>query len=308
MRWFKHLSMAHDDQAIATLIEEMGPDGYGIYWLLLEHFAAAMPKDCKSVPEITRSIQSWAGICGCKTSRKFAKFSNTAAKLKLIESKTEAELRQYSSRMPAKRLQICIPNLLKYRDEYSKKSGQDPDKLRRDSKKNPAVDRDRDRERELEQQSSLCMESVQSQKHSGAREAESPHTPPTPVNGNGNGPDQIRNGHRAAPVLASLPHWEKTCVAARQAGMSYDPSPQSEAARQFRLLTLPERIAAIEGISKRIECGEYNPTQPAFTHKLENYLAKRIWEQPLRPQTRGLRPKRSVGSAMERLAKGATGD
>lgn len=128
MRWFKHLSMAHADPALCTLLEMMGPEAYGIYWLLLEHFAAVMEKDCITVPELTHSEIKWAQICS-SSARKFRNFAETAAKLKLIESSSEAELKQFASRMPANRLRICIPKLLKYRDEYSRKSGHSPDKL-----------------------------------------------------------------------------------------------------------------------------------------------------------------------------------
>jgi hypothetical protein len=128
MRWFKHLSMAHDDVGLSTLLEAMGPEAYGIYWLLLEHFASVMEKDCTAVPELIHSEGRWAQIC-FTSARKFRKFAETAAELKLISSSSQAELKQFASRMPANRLQICIPKLLKYRDEYSRKSGQTPDKL-----------------------------------------------------------------------------------------------------------------------------------------------------------------------------------
>lgn len=128
MRWFKHLTMAHEDAGLATLAEELGAGGYGIYWFLLEHFGSVMEKDCARVPTLVHSDLRWAKICCCST-RMFRTFVERAAELKLIESRTPAELKQYSSRTPAKRFEICIPKLLKYRDEYSRKSGVAPDKL-----------------------------------------------------------------------------------------------------------------------------------------------------------------------------------
>ena len=128
MRWFKHLSAAHADDALAAILEEMGPTGYGIYWLLLEHFAAVMEKDCTAVPELTHSEAKWANICCC-SARTFRKFTQRAAELLLISCKTLAELRQYSGRTLANRLQIGIPKLLKYRDEYSQRSGVSREKL-----------------------------------------------------------------------------------------------------------------------------------------------------------------------------------
>jgi hypothetical protein len=148
MRWFKHLSMAHDDVGLSTLLEAMGPEAYGIYWLLLEHFASVMEKDCTAVPELIHSEQRWATICHT-SSRKFRKFAEIAAELKLIESKSQAELKQFSSRMPAIRLAICIPKLLKYRDEYSRKSGHSPDKLPARTDTDGDTDTDTDTDGEL---------------------------------------------------------------------------------------------------------------------------------------------------------------
>ena len=300
LRWFKHLSTAHDDTALAALLDEMGYEGYGLYWMLLEYFAAAMKKDCESVPEITHTVIQRGEICRC-SSRKFARFGAICSKLRLICAETAPDLRRNCSRRATKQLRICIPKLLKYRDEYSKKSGQTPDKLRRDSGQTPAQETETETETDSKK-STLCIDNIQSQEQTRARVAESPHTPSPPLNGNGN---SHPNGARK-PVLATLPDWEKICIAARKGGMSYDPSPQSIASRRFRLLTLPERIAAIEGIHKRIACGEYDPSQPAFTHTLENYLTRKIWQQAVRPQIRGP-AKRRVTSALERLAaKGAT--
>jgi hypothetical protein len=128
VRWFKHLALAHDDVGLSTLLEEMGSQAYGIYWLLLEHFAAVMEKDCTAVPVLVHSYLLWSKICWSST-RTFRNFANRAAELKLIESRPAAELKQNSSRLAADRLEICVPKLLKYRDEYSRKSGSDKDKL-----------------------------------------------------------------------------------------------------------------------------------------------------------------------------------
>lgn len=128
MRWFKHLAMAHADPALSTLVEELGPGGYGIYWILLEYFACVMEKNCAQVPSMVHSDLHWAKLCYCST-RLFRKFVDRACALQLIECKTPAELKQYSSRTQAIRFEICIPKLLKYRDEYARKSGVTPDKL-----------------------------------------------------------------------------------------------------------------------------------------------------------------------------------
>jgi hypothetical protein len=89
---------------------------YGIYWYLLEEVAAAMEPDCM-MPSVTHSDAVWASICHCST-RVWQRISSTLASENLILLKTVSN-----------RTQIDIPKLLKYRDEYSQKSGQSPDKI-----------------------------------------------------------------------------------------------------------------------------------------------------------------------------------
>lgn len=146
MRWLKHLTAAHQDIAMSEILEEFGPEGYGIYWLLLEHLAVAVEKDSLAVPTAAHSVIRWSQICHC-SARLFRKFTTSAAHLRLISVTSTADLRQISAKSMGDRLQISIPKLLKYRDEYSKKSGQTPDKLRTNS----ALDRDRDTEGEHKQ-------------------------------------------------------------------------------------------------------------------------------------------------------------
>lgn len=126
MRWLKHLTQAHNDTAICAILEEFGPTGYGIYWLILEEFAAVVDRDSTRVPSLIHSELRWSQICHCSV-RTFRNFAQRAAELKLIECRSAAELMQFSSRTKADRLQIDVPKLLKYRDEYSKKSGHSPD-------------------------------------------------------------------------------------------------------------------------------------------------------------------------------------
>lgn len=273
MRWFKHLTTAHDDPALSTIVEEMGSDGYGIYWLLLEHFAAAMPKDCKSVPEITRSIDSWAKICACRSTRQFDKFYQTAVKLRLICGETAAELRQNCSKRAAKRLQICIPKLLKYRDEYSKKSGQTPEKIRSDSRKNPAVDTERDTE---------YTDSLEYSEPENIQ-AMGDILPPHP-------PSKREGDARAEPRLVKVipEHWDALVGIARGAGMRWPKAIEPKLREIWRRLPVGERLIAIEGIAIRVECGEY--ADPAFVPKLPRYLEEQLWTEETRPKPQARAP------------------
>lgn len=124
MRWGKHLSMAHADIQMSALLEECGPEGYGIYWLIWEDIASIMESG-KMDPRNVHSISKWAEVCHCST-RVWTRVTHSLEKKALIFVQTFD-----------KRVQITIPNILKYKDEYSKKSGHSPEQ-----------DRDRDRDRE----------------------------------------------------------------------------------------------------------------------------------------------------------------
>lgn len=74
------------------------------------------------VPPLAYSVVRWSQVCHC-SARTFRKFAQTAAELKLIECTSIAELKHFGSRSTADRLQIVVPKLLKYRDEWSNRSG-----------------------------------------------------------------------------------------------------------------------------------------------------------------------------------------
>src|SRR4051812_21750438 len=114
MRWFKHLSMAHEDDQLSAVTDEYGAEAYGVYWYIVEHIAAAMEKDSPH-PRLTKSDVKWASDCRCSV-RKFRSIVQRLAEEKLIDITSTKN-----------RLQIEVRTLLKYRDEYAKKSGQTPD-------------------------------------------------------------------------------------------------------------------------------------------------------------------------------------
>lgn len=114
MRWIKHLSLAHADAAISYILEEYGAEGYGVWWLILEDVAAPMEVG-KMNPIAIHSVVKWAQICHCSV-RRFRSIAIRLAEKNLIQLQTEMD-----------RIQIEIPNILKYRDEYSKRSGETPD-------------------------------------------------------------------------------------------------------------------------------------------------------------------------------------
>lgn len=114
MRWFKHLSMAHSDHAVSAILEELGAEAYGVWWLIIEDIAASMESKSTQTFAIHSDVK-WSQICYC-SARKFRSIAIRLQEKGLIVCISTDN-----------RLQIDVPKLLKFRDEYSKKSGQSPD-------------------------------------------------------------------------------------------------------------------------------------------------------------------------------------
>jgi hypothetical protein len=125
------MSMAHADKALSSLTEEFGSEAYGIYWLIIEEIAGPMEPG-KMIPAATHSLARWASICHSSPRRLSAIFERMSASglVSLVSRETPGT---YRSHIPQKIITISAPNILKYRDEYSKKSGQTPDRLRTSS-------------------------------------------------------------------------------------------------------------------------------------------------------------------------------
>lgn len=123
MRWFKHMTNSIDDEKISKLVDECGLEGYGFFWRVLEMIAAQVDDDGKNY--CSYSKRAWCN----KLAIKHQTWS------KLIASCDQAGLFEVSD--DGQMITLKSPNILKYRDEYSKKkgrkSGQCPDNIRTDS-------------------------------------------------------------------------------------------------------------------------------------------------------------------------------
>lgn len=116
MRWLKHLSMAHEDEKLSALLEEFGLEAFGMYWLLLELISSTMEKD-SLVTSLTHSELKWSTNLHTSV-RKLRKYLESMANLHLISIESIDN-----------RLRINVPKLLKYRDEWSNRSGVTPESL-----------------------------------------------------------------------------------------------------------------------------------------------------------------------------------
>ena len=134
MRWFKHLTNASDDEVMSELIDEFGVAAYGVWWIILEKIAAQMDETNRCF--IRFSLKKWSKSCGI-SSKKFQNIVKFLQKNNKIFSKLDGVY-----------LTIGCDNLLKFRDEYSKKkkkkSSKSPDKIQTDSGQCPRQDTDTD--------------------------------------------------------------------------------------------------------------------------------------------------------------------
>jgi len=111
LRWIKHLTAAASDEKLSAVISEIGLEGYGLFWRILEVIASQIngeeQKDCCTYPEDVWAKTLWI------SRKKFRNMLKTLENHKLfLVSESEKNVKQIT---------IKCPNILKYRDEYSRK-------------------------------------------------------------------------------------------------------------------------------------------------------------------------------------------
>lgn len=128
MEWFKHKSYALDDPKLSKVIDKFGPAGYGVWWIILEKIALEMNYTDRC--EISYSVKTWSKFCRI-SSKKFQIIVKFLQKIELILLDEDADF-----------LTLKCPNLLRYKDEWSKKQQRNvsktPEQLRSNSGATPA--------------------------------------------------------------------------------------------------------------------------------------------------------------------------
>ena len=104
-----------NDEKIADLIARYGHAGYGAWWLVVEAVAAKLEGGGK--PEVTYPLTKWSHLLSVRGSH----VRHCLLKLEVTHLVTV----EWSG----SDITVRIPNLLKYRDEWSRKSGATPEKL-----------------------------------------------------------------------------------------------------------------------------------------------------------------------------------
>jgi hypothetical protein len=122
------LSDSSNDEKLARLLAEHGPEGYGVWWLIVETIAKQISaKDMKV--SVSYPVSYWLRITGVYHHKKFKKLVESMNDLCLISAQSIDNLCNISSLSPKDVLIISVPNILKFRDEYLQKSGQKTDSV-----------------------------------------------------------------------------------------------------------------------------------------------------------------------------------
>ena len=133
MRWFKHMSALSRDEGVMRYIDACGKDaveGYGFLMFVMEALAErldAMSPTCS----LRCELRQWSRI----TYAHHHRVSKYMGKLEVIGWVTVAKVDST--------IEVKIPKLLEWRDEYQRKSGLSPEKV--------AAEKNSDQKRDSEQ-------------------------------------------------------------------------------------------------------------------------------------------------------------
>lgn len=289
MRWMKHLTRSHLDEKMSVLLNDCGLEGFGFFWLLCEVIAESIEKDSLNC-SLTHPLPQWSRLL-YSHHNKVSKYLCKLHSVGLCRLSNDGV-----------NITVAIPNLLKYRDEYTSRIGtnsrqtpdsvppnnrQSPDKL--PTKKN--TDRDREAEREREGEAVKVTVPTAAPTPASTQEAEptqSKNLPESKIQTNAknghNGPTV--NGQTEQPTITALAvKFRTTC---ERYGMRCS---NEEWIAFFRWDWdkggSERQCAAVKGIEDRLEAGDASlvDTTP------RNYYNLAKWERNIRaPAKTGEKP------------------
>jgi hypothetical protein len=138
---------------MAAYLDACGKDameGYGFWWMLLEIVADQMAKGDDKC-SVTYSLPQWSHHLYCHHN-KVGKYLGKLEVTGLVTVKSDKG-----------KIEVTIHNLLKYRDEYSRKSGQSQERVRT-KKQNTDTDTDTDNKKPLSAVADVALEIILSDK------------------------------------------------------------------------------------------------------------------------------------------------
>lgn len=132
MRWLKHLTASHQDEKITRLFDAAGHAGYGLWWHILEVIGQEITRDNPNRCSLTYSIRTWSR-------RLYLPPHLVRTRLELL-----AGVGLVSLRYEQGELEVRVPNILKYKDEYQEKSRHTPDTVGRKKEKEKEIQKEQE--------------------------------------------------------------------------------------------------------------------------------------------------------------------
>lgn len=150
MKWFKHDTDGYRSESMALILAEYGLEGYGRWMFILEMVAEKMDETGRC--SLTLPVSEWT--------RRLR--TRPEVLQKFLRSCSEVlQKSDFSATTADGSLTITIPNLLKKRDEYSRKSGQTPDSRVRVKSKSKSKSKSKEVDTEIESPKGLSPELAQ---------------------------------------------------------------------------------------------------------------------------------------------------
>ena len=129
MKWFKHMTNSSLDERLARFTDKYGLEAYGFFWRVLE--AIAENVDETNRKHIEYSIKTWCKLLGIRP-QTFRKLIQESSVLGLFQVSFNSDL-----------VTVESPNILKYRDEWTRKKSRTPEQ-------NSEKDKEKETEKEEE--------------------------------------------------------------------------------------------------------------------------------------------------------------
>ncbi len=85
MRWLKHMTSTWDDEKIAAVVDELGLEGYGFWWRILEIIATQLDEKFHYILRIF--FQKMGSFFNFSAKKKFEKFVKVFPKLRNFASR-----------------------------------------------------------------------------------------------------------------------------------------------------------------------------------------------------------------------------
>jgi hypothetical protein len=127
MKWFKHMTNSSLDERLSRFTDKYGLEAYGFFWRVLEAIAANVDETDRK--HVEYSIKTWCKLLGIRP-QTFRKLAQESSILGLFQVRFNSDL-------------VCMEssNILKYRDEWTRKK-----------KKTPEQNSEKDKETEKEEE------------------------------------------------------------------------------------------------------------------------------------------------------------